>query len=209
MSAIVTIYVTIYKKTQRRVSHNHLFSAQVAMMNTINFGNQGWLFHMYSSLVFFVRIVVLMNSLFCGIQHDFCKRFPGWSKSTTVTTPISKEIHKDKLMFPPGILKSRAIQTNSIFSIGMQLFDRRGNLRIDELNVMLQLIPMNISLRNPRRINSPLLNILGNILFLPQDTHNINGCIVAFEIQHGNVEIYTEFLFICLVQGQVRDERRL
>ena len=119
-------------------------------------------------------------------------------------TPARKKINKDELIILSRKLQRFFIQTDRIFSILVQLFQRIRHFDIMEFDIVLQHVAMHKALCNPIGIHRPLVHVLGDILSFPQQGHDINRRILAREIHHGDVEMNPNVFFLVAIQGKIR-----
>jgi hypothetical protein len=100
--------------------------------------------------------------------------------------PARKKIDKDEFVLLQGIQEAVRIQTNGVFPILVQLFERLSDASVVQRHIgMLFVVMLGIhtQLSDVRSIDRPSLNILGNILLVAEDGDDIYGC----ELEHGGV----------------------
>mmetsp|Transcript_32904 Transcript_32904/g.60697 ORF Transcript_32904/g.60697 Transcript_32904/m.60697 type:complete len:245 (+) Transcript_32904:1181-1915(+) len=181
------------------------------VIHTVNLANQHGQFHLNSSLVLLIGVIVLLSGIFklllhavlSHLGHDLCQRLPGGREITTVGAPTGEKVHKHVGVRPQRNVEHILIEGHGILPVGVELLDGILNGNVEELHVVLLSVALPIPLANTLLIEVELLHVLRHVLLRAEDRDDVDGGEFALEIHHGDIEVDADLGFCVAVEGEV------
>mmetsp|Transcript_13697 Transcript_13697/g.29428 ORF Transcript_13697/g.29428 Transcript_13697/m.29428 type:complete len:245 (+) Transcript_13697:1149-1883(+) len=181
------------------------------VIHTVNLANQHGQFHLNSSLVLLIGVIVLLSGIFklilhavlSHLGHDLCQRLPGGREITTVGAPTGEKVHKHVGVRLQRNVEHILIEGHGILPVGVELLDGILNGNVEELHVVLLSVALPIPLANTLLIEVELLHVLRHVLLRAEDRDDVDCGEFALEIHHGDIEVDADLGFCVAVEGEV------